>query len=123
MPTHRRLFYRDLLLFEAAGGNNYSSLLIYCPTCGDPWARLERAPRWLGLPGPCPRHGTPFSIGGSFFNPGYLGIDPRDTREIDFSNSSPDQSMGRFLLTFPKLLAHESRMHAEWRPQAAEALP
>jgi hypothetical protein len=124
MPTYRRLFFRDLLLLETeGGGNDHSSILIYCPTCGDPWARLERASRWLGLPGPCPRHSTPFSIGGSFFNPGYPGTDPRDIKEVDLQDSHPDRGLGRFLLSNPLLLKHEAAMHAEWRPQAAETLP
>ena len=96
---------------EPPAHSQHASLVLYCPACGDVWARVERAPWWVGLPSPCRSHGTPLSIGGSFFNHGYPGVDPRPTSEVDYS---APESLERFLLVHPQLLKYEAQVHALW---------
>lgn len=98
----------EVLIDEPDSGNR-CSYLIYCPACGTPWARLERAPWWVGRGVYCRIHSTPTQIGGSFFSP-YNEVDlaPRN----HFNEAAIP--LGGFLLARPKLLQWEFQRHLDW---------
>lgn len=85
----------------------YSSALL-CPKCGEVWGRVFRAGEWSASLLPCPKHGTSYKPGGSFW------------QELDWHPGTSGKPftapsvLEGFLERNPELARHEFLVHLAW---------